>query len=88
MGNPEKFSIIWSDYIKYRANLRGFDLTNIEYILLYSGERYFDTITRREIAVGNHDKRLVMVPYDKTENAITPVTIHATSLFRSFHRFH
>ena len=59
--------------------LSGYDLTRVEDILRYSGERYFDTITRREIAVGSHDKRVAMISYEKTENAITPVTTHATT---------
>jgi len=69
----------WSDYIKYRVQLRGFDLGKIEAILRYSKERYFDTVTQRMVAVGRHGKHLVMIPYDKTEDTITPVTIHATS---------
>ena len=69
----------WSDYIKYRAQLRGFDIGEIEAILKYSEERYFDTVTRRMVAVGRHGRHLVMIPYDKTEDMITPVTIHATS---------
>lgn len=49
----------------------------------FSEERYFDTVTQRMVAIGRHDKLLVMIPYDKAENEvgelITPVTIHATS---------
>ncbi len=30
----------------------------------YSAERYFDTETNRLIAVGRHDERLIMVPYE------------------------
>lgn len=75
--------VIWSDYINYRAKLRGFDLSKIEEILKFSEERYFDFATHRMVAVGRHDKLLVMIPYDKTEDEtgdiITPVTIHATS---------
>lgn len=79
LENSETPSIIWSDYIKYRADLRGFELAKIENILRHSGERYFDTITRRMIAVGKHDDRLVLIPYEKKGNAITPITIHATT---------
>lgn len=79
MEIPEKFSIIWTDYMKYRADLRGFELEKIEEILRYSTERYFDTVTRRAIAVGRHDNRLVMIPYEKRENEIIPTTIHATT---------
>lgn len=51
--------IEWSDYMKYRINLRGFNLKKIENILRYSDERYFDTITQRNIAIGRHDRLLV-----------------------------
>ena len=79
MENSEQPSIIWSDYIKYKADLRGFELTTMENILRYSGEKYYDTITRRMIAIGRHDEHLVMVPYEEKGNAIIPVTIHATT---------
>jgi hypothetical protein len=71
--------IIWTDYMKYRARLRGFDLAKIEHIVRYSGERYFDTVTRRLIAVGRIDDLLVIIPYDTDQSSITPVTIHATT---------
>jgi hypothetical protein len=61
------------------CDLRGFELEKIEKILRYSVERYFDTGTRRMIAVGKHDNRMVMVPYEEKEDTITPVTIHATT---------
>lgn len=74
---------IWSDYIRYRIQLRGFDLSKIEEILRFSDERYFDVATQRMVAVGRHDKLLVMIPYDKIEDTtgeiITPVTVHATT---------
>ena len=79
MENSEQPSIIWSDYIKYKADLRGFELTKMENILRYSGEKYYDTITRRMIAIGRQDEHLVMVPYEEKGNAIIPVTIHATT---------
>ena len=76
-------TFIWSDYIRYRVRLRGFDLSKIEEILRFSDERYFDTVTRRMVAVGRHDKMLAMIPYERTENesgeVITPVTVHATT---------
>jgi hypothetical protein len=77
LETPEKLSIVWTDYIKYRADLRGFELEKIEEILRYSMERYFDTVTHRTIVVGKHDDRLVMIPYEKRGNAIVPITIHA-----------
>ena len=79
MENPEEFIIIWSNYLEYRTELRGFELSKIENILRYLGERYFDTVTRRSIAVGKHDDKLVIIPYKKQGNEITPVTIHATT---------
>ena len=79
MDNFEKISIEWSEYIKYRANLRNYDIGKIEEILRYSKERYFDTITQRMIVVGKHEKRLVIVPYEKNEDSINPITIHATT---------
>ena len=71
--------IIWTDYMEYRARLRGFDLAKIEHIVRYSGERYFDTVTGRLIAVGRIDGLLVIVPCDTSQGSITPVTIHATT---------
>ena len=71
--------IIWTDYMKYRARLRGFDLAKIERIVRYSGERYFDTMTRRLIVVGRINDLLVIVPCDTDQDSITPVTIHATT---------
>lgn len=70
-------TIVWSDYMKYRAKLRGFSLEKIEKILRYSSERYFDNGTHRRVVVGKHDSRLVIIPYDKDDDAIVPVTIHA-----------
>lgn len=76
-------TFIWSDYIRYRVQLRGFDLSKIEEILRFSDERYFDTATQRMVAVGRHDKLLIMIPYDITEKesgaTIAPVTVHATT---------
>ncbi|MDJ0690522.1 MAG: hypothetical protein QNJ41_18685 [Xenococcaceae cyanobacterium MO_188.B32] len=54
-------------------------MTEIEEILRFSGERYYDTVTGREIAVGKHDNRLVIIPYERSGDLITPVTIHSTT---------
>lgn len=70
-------TIVWSDYMKYRAKLRGFSLEKIEEILKHSSERYFDNETHRMIVVGKHDDRLVIIPYDEDGDTIVPVTIHA-----------
>ena len=72
-------NIIWSDYLQYRAELRGFELAKIKEIIKFSGERYYDTETGRLIVVGKHDNRLVIIPYEDIGDNITPVTIHATT---------
>ncbi len=71
--------IIWTDYMNYRLQLRGFDYNEGEKVIKYTPERYFDTSTSRQIAVGYHKKLLVMIPYEQNGSDITPVTIHATS---------
>lgn len=71
--------IVWTDYLKYRVNLRGFDLAKIEHILLYSTERYYDVATQRLVVVGRHDKMLVLVPCERENDKVTPVTIHSTT---------
>jgi hypothetical protein len=71
--------IIWSKYLQYRAELRGFDLDKIEDVLRYSPERYYDTETQRAIAVGKHDDCLVIIPYEQSVDSITPITIHSTT---------
>ena len=73
------FDIAWTDYMVYRAKLRGFDLARIEQIVRYSAERYVDTLTGRFIAVGRIDDVLVMIPYETESSTITPVTVHATT---------
>jgi hypothetical protein len=71
--------IVWTDYMKYRARLRGFDLAKIEHIVRYSSERYFDTATGRIVVVGRHDNTLVIIPYEADEGSIALITIHATT---------
>jgi hypothetical protein len=72
--------IVWTDYFFYRVKLRGFNLTNVEEILRYSTERYYDTVTERLVVVGKDSNIMVMIPYETNEESvITPVTIHATN---------
>ena len=59
--------------------LRGFDLTEVEKILSLGNERYFDTATGRNVVVGKHGRMLVLIPYERIGDGITPVTIHATT---------
>ena len=74
-----KSEIIWTEYLKYRAKLRGYETSVLEEIIRYSTERYIDSSTGRNVVVGRHDNRLVMIPYEISENRVTPVTVHATS---------
>lgn len=71
--------ITWTDYLRYKASLRGFDLGIIEDIVRYSSERYFDAVTGRRIAIGRCDSKLVSIPYESDEDSIIPVTVHATT---------
>lgn len=71
--------IVWTDYMKYRANLRRFDLQQLETIIRFSGERYYDTVTGNLIVIGKHNQNLVMIPYQINENSIIPITVHATT---------
>ena len=72
-------TVIWTDYFKHRAQLRGFDLATVEQIVQFSEERHFDTATQRKVVVGRHRTRLVMIPYEQEGETITPVTIHSTT---------
>lgn len=71
--------IIWTDYMRYRAELRGFELATIEQIVRFSGERYFDTATQRMVVVGRHMGQLVMIPYEQEGDTVTPVSVHSTT---------
>lgn len=73
------YETIWTDYVRYRAELRGYELAHIERILRYSAERYMDTLTERLIAVGHIEDVLVMIPYEVASKRMTPVTVHATT---------
>ncbi|MBD2409151.1 hypothetical protein H6H01_00175 [Nostoc calcicola FACHB-3891] len=39
----------------------------------------YDVETDRVIVVGKHSEQLVLIPYEQSENTITPITIHATT---------
>jgi hypothetical protein len=75
----EEATIVWTEYMKYRLSLRGYDLATVEQILRYSSERYVDTVTGRVVVIGRHEKLIVMIPYELKGRTLTPVTIHATS---------
>ena len=71
--------VAWTEYFRYRATLRGFDLDRIEEILKHSTERCVDTATDRRIAVGRCGRALVLVPYETDNEVIIPITVHATT---------
>ena len=71
--------LVWTDYMKYRVALRGFDLVKIEDIVRYSVERYLDTETGRWVVIGHHDQKLVMIAYEAGQASIAPITIHTTT---------
>ena len=75
----EETNIVWTEYMKYRISLRGYDLAKVEQILRYSSERYRDAVTGRVVVVGRHENLIVMIPYEVEGSTLTPVTIHATS---------
>lgn len=68
--------IYWTDYLKYRGELRGFELEKLETIIRHSTERYFDTETERHIVVGRHNLQLVIIAYDIENGTTIPVTVH------------
>jgi hypothetical protein len=71
--------IIWTDYLRYRGRLRNFELEKIEDIVRHSAERYYDMATHRIVAVGRHYDKLVLIPYERQGDIVTPVTIHVTT---------
>ena len=79
MSNDASPEVVWTDYMKYRARLRGFDLDALEGIIRSSAERYRDTVTGRFTVVGRHGRRLILVAYERTEESIVPVTSHTTT---------
>lgn len=75
----DQAEIVWTDYMMYRLDLRGYIAETVEHIVRYTTERYIDSATGRLVAIGRHDQILVMIPYEQKENTITPITIHATN---------
>jgi hypothetical protein len=77
--SSKSMDIYFTKYLQYRAKTRGFDLTILEEILRYSLERYHDIETRRSLMVGKHRNTLVLIPYEKENSVIIPVTVHVTT---------
>ncbi len=71
--------VIWTAYMRHRAQVRGFDPKTIEQIVQFAEERYFDTVTQRRVAIGRHGGRLVVIPYEQDGESFTPITVHATT---------
>ena len=72
-------TIVWTEYLKYRAAIRGFNLDELEQILRHSTERYRDTETGSLIAVGRHGDQIVLIAYEAKGDEVTPITVHASS---------
>ena len=72
--------IKWTHYFKNRCIQRYFDIEKAEHIIRYSTERYFDIDSSRQIVVGSVDNRLILIPYEKKDNIITPGTIHEIAI--------
>jgi hypothetical protein len=70
--------IVWTDYMRYRARLRRFDLDELERILRFSSERYNDEATGRGVAVGKLADSLVLIPFEERGKDLVPVTVHRT----------
>lgn len=71
--------IVWTEYMQYRAALRGFEIAVVEHIVRYSSERYLDHVTGSHIAVGPHGTIQVMIAYESEKDVLTPITVHATT---------
>ena len=71
--------IVWIEYLRFRAQQRGFDLAELEHIIRYSTERYFDTQTLRRIVIGRCGHGLISIAYEEDDAALTPVTVHSVT---------
>jgi len=71
--------MVWIDYLTFRAQQRGFDLAELEHVIRYATERYFDTQTLRDIVIGRCGHLSVLIAYEEDDIAITPVTVHAVT---------
>lgn len=71
--------VVWTAYLKHRARLRGFDLAEIERIVRFSEERYFDTLTQRTVVIGLNREQLLLVAYEQKQETIIPITVHVTT---------
>jgi len=71
--------ILWTDYVRYRARLRGFDLEELEEVLRFSSERYDDEATGRQVVVGKHGDSMVLIPFETHGEDIMPITVHRTN---------
>lgn len=73
--------VAWTEYLKYRAALRGFDLKTVEQILKSSKERYVDVATNRHVVVGRCGGTLVLIPYEVREGELIGIEILDASEF-------
>lgn len=71
--------LLWTDYMKYRARLRGFELDELEKILRFSAERYSDEATGSKVVVGRHGSSLVLIAFEDRGREVIPLTVHRTT---------
>lgn len=71
--------VVWTAYLKHRARLRDFDLAEIERIVRFSEERYFDVITQRTVVIGRDRKQLLLVAYEQKQETMIPIIVHVTT---------
>ncbi len=71
--------VVWIDYLTFRAQQRSFDLEELEHLIRYATERYFDTQTLRRVVIGRCGGRLVLIAYDEDDTVMTPVTVHTVT---------
>ena len=74
--HSDSMQFVWTDYFKFKASSRGFDLSKIEDIVRYSVERFYDHLAGRRIAIGKHNRKLVMIAYELIYTSFIPITIH------------
>jgi hypothetical protein len=79
--------IVWTEYLQYRAELRGFDPTRLERIIRHSSERCVVSDTKRMIVDGRRSMRLAMIPYEVDVDNIIPETVHPITRLQIRFRF-
>jgi hypothetical protein len=67
---------ILTEYFRFRLQLKKYEFDKMFGIIKCSIEKYYDTETGRTVVIGKHIDKLVLIPYEITEESVIPVTIH------------